>query len=168
MAYVIQDARVGSQPIADTSTVQNHPLGTVVNAYDPTHGWGRFQYLKGVANTVAGSWVTIQSDDWTTALLAAGAIGPVGIAMSANDDATDYGWYMIDGKCADAKASTASGTITDNLVVYIDDTAGDVAATTVAGDRVWGVRAASGNTTLGRVDVEIHNAFTNAGKNAST
>jgi len=30
MAYAIMDALIGSQPIADTSTVQNHPLGTIV------------------------------------------------------------------------------------------------------------------------------------------
>lgn len=167
MAWVIRTPLIGVQPITETSTTARHPLGTTVQAYDPTYGEATFVYAKGVTGTLDGSWVTLQSDDWDTALLAAGAIGPVGIAMSANVG-SQYGWYMTDGKRADARATTASGNIADNAVVYIDDTAGDVAATTVAGDRVWGVRAGSGNTTLGKVDVEIHNAFTNAGKNAST
>src|SRR6185312_15318133 len=49
---------LGLQPIALTSTVQNHPEGFIVEAQDPTFGGGEFIYLKGVASTVVGSMVT--------------------------------------------------------------------------------------------------------------
>ena len=69
MAFIITGGVAGAQPIADTSTVQNHPTGKIVTAKDPTLGEGEFIYLKGVASTVVGSWVTYKSDDWTTALV---------------------------------------------------------------------------------------------------
>ena len=55
MAFRITSNVVGSQPIADTSTTKNHPLGTIVTAVDPTLGGGEFIYLKGVASTVVGT-----------------------------------------------------------------------------------------------------------------
>jgi len=42
MAFVIRDNMVGWQPIADLSTVKNHPLGTIVKAVDPDLGEGEF------------------------------------------------------------------------------------------------------------------------------
>ena len=67
--YQIVNPIVGMQNIADTSTTQNQPLGTIVQAND-------------VASTAYGS---------------ANAIGPVGISMSINV-ASQYGWYQIYGK----------------------------------------------------------------------
>ena len=67
MAYVITSSiAAGAQAIADTSTTQRHPLGTIVNAYDPTYGAGEFIYLLGVANTVVGSAATYNADGFTT------------------------------------------------------------------------------------------------------
>ena len=97
MAYSITNTTLGYQPIAGIDTVQNHPLGTRVQAKDPTYGVGEFIYLAGVASTVTGSWVTFDQDGNTTALLAANAIGPVAVAMGANV-ASSYGWYQIYGK----------------------------------------------------------------------
>src|SRR5690348_11164155 len=96
MAYRIL-SMIGAQPIADTSTTQNHPLGTIVRAVDPTYGEGEFIYLLGAGSTAVRDWVSYNSDDWTTTRLAANAIGPVGVAMSANV-ASQYGWYQIGGK----------------------------------------------------------------------
>ena len=157
---------VGYPRIADTSTTQDLPLGTIVQAKDASYGVGEFIYLKGVASTAVGSWVTYNMDDGTTTLLAAGAKGPVAVAMSANV-ANQYGWYQIQGK-ADAKVVTASGAITDDDDLYIGTTAGEANDTTVAGDRIWGVKTASINTTLGMIEAEIHRPFVNAGSNAST
>jgi hypothetical protein len=83
MSFVIKNPLVGVPQITDHTTDQKMPLGARVNAYDPTYGEGEFVYAKGVASTVLGSWVTFNEDDWSTALLAANAIGQVGIAMSA-------------------------------------------------------------------------------------
>ncbi len=97
MAYVVQNPLAGFQPIAVTDTTQNHALGTIVRAVDPTYGEGEFIYLKGVASTVVGSLVDYDSYLATTALApATGGIGAVAVAMSANV-ASQYGWYQISG-----------------------------------------------------------------------
>lgn len=131
MAYTITDQVIGTQPIAVTDTVQRHPLGTIVRATDPVYGAGEFIYLKGAANVAIGSWVTYNLDDGSVTLLAANAIGPVGVAMSANV-ASQYGWYQISGK---AIGLCLSGFL-DNANVYATATAGSVDDAVVAGDRV--------------------------------
>ena len=57
MAYTITTPLAGFQGIALTDTTQNHALGTIVQATDPTYGAGEFIYLKGIASTVVGSMV---------------------------------------------------------------------------------------------------------------
>lgn len=97
MTYVISTPQIGMQPIEVTSTVQKHPLGTIVNASDPTYGAGEFVYLKGIASTVVGSLVDYDPYLATTALApATGGIGPVAVAMSINV-ALQFGWYAIGG-----------------------------------------------------------------------
>lgn len=147
MAYTIADTFLGYPKIAATSTAPwvgggtlntTPPLGTIVTAADPTYGTGEFIYLKGVASTEVGSWVTYNADDNSTTLLAANAIGPVGVAMSANV-ASQYGWYQIRGK-AIGKALTG---FVDDANVYATATAGSVDDAVVAGDRVKNAKGAS-------------------------
>lgn len=138
MAYVMQEAYVGVQQIADISSTQRHPLGMIMRAADPVYGAGEFIYLKGVASTVLGSWVTYNSDDNSTTLLAANAIGPVAVAMGINVESY-YGWYQIQGKAV-GKALAA---FADNANVYATATAGSVDDAVVAGDRVKGAKGAS-------------------------
>lgn len=126
------------QAIGEVSTTQQHPLGTIVVAEDSTYGSGEFIYLAGVASTAIGSWVTYNSDDGSTTLLAANAIGPVAIAMQATVAST-YGWYQIQGK---AVGLCLAGFL-DNANVYATATAGSVDDAVVAGDRVKGARGAS-------------------------
>ena len=138
MAFTITTPQLGFQKIADTSTTQNHALGTVVEAVDPTYNAGTFIYLKGVASTAVGSWVLYNPDDGSTSLLAANDIGSVAIAMSANV-ASQYGWYQIRGKAV-GKALTG---FVDNANVYSTATAGSVDDAVVAGDRVKNAKGAS-------------------------
>ena len=138
MAYIIDEARAGVQSIADTSTTQKHPLNTIVRATDPTYGAGEFIYLLGLAATAVGTWVTYNGDDGSTTLLAANAIGPVGVAMSANV-ASQYGWYQISGK-AIGKALAAYA---DNGLVFATATAGSIDDAVVVGDRVKNALGAS-------------------------
>jgi hypothetical protein len=129
------------QAIADISTTQLLPLGTRVKAVDTAstaYGVAEFIYLKGVASTALGSWVTYNQDDHSTDLLAANAIGPVAIAMGANV-ASSYGWYQIFGK---AVGKALSGFV-DNANVYATGTAGSVDDAVVAGDRVKNAKGAS-------------------------
>lgn len=109
MAFRITSQVVGSQAIADTSTTQLHPLGTIVTAVDPTLGGGEFIYLKGVGSTVVGSIVNYD-DNFQTALdtsATAGPSRPLAVAMSANV-ANQYGWYQISGLAVATKANTVS------------------------------------------------------------
>ncbi len=163
MAYTIQTALIGAQPIAVTDTVQNHPLGTVVRATDPTYGAGEFIYLLGVASTAVGSWVTYRTDNGATSLLAANDIGPTAVAMSANV-ANQYGWYQIFGKAV-GKALTG---YVDNALVYATATAGSIDDAVVSGDRVKCALGASAVDTpsSGLAEFEIQYPFMDDGSAA--
>jgi len=162
MAYTITETTLGVQPIAIDETTANQAvaLGTIVQAADPDLGSGEFIYLKGVASTAIGSWVTYNSSDNTTALLAANAIGPVAIAMSACV-ASEYGWYQIGGKAV-GKALTG---FVDNANVYATATAGSIDDAIVAGDRVKLAKGASAVDTpsAGLAYFEIQRPFMDDG-----
>ena len=165
MAYstdwrVIAPAQIGWQPIDKVSTTQQHPLGIIVQAKDfgtNGNGVGEFMYVKGVASGAVGSWVTYNTDDYTTALLAANAIGPVGIMMAVLDAATDYGWIQIGGKAV----GLALTGFADNGNVYATATAGSVDDAIVAGDRVKRAKGASAldGPATGMAEFEIDRPF---------
>lgn len=139
--FIIREGIVGMQDIAVTSTTKQHSLGTVVKAVDiasTAYGEGEFIYLKGLASTVVGSFVTYNADDGSTTLLAANAIGPVATAMSINV-ANQYGWYQIKGKAVGKVAAAFA----DNGLVYATATAGTADDAVVAGDRVKNCLGAS-------------------------
>lgn len=163
MAFVITESLGGFQPIAETSTTQRHALGTIVRAVDPTYFAGEFIYLKGVASTAVGSWVTYNKDDCATTLLAANAIGAVGVAMSANV-ASQYGWYQIEGKAV----GKALASYADNGLVYATATAGSVDDAVVSGDRVKNAIGASAIDTpsSGFAEFEINRPFMDDGSAA--
>lgn len=158
MAFRHIDGRIGRQPIADTSTTADGVtrLGEIVQAYDDTYGTGEFIYLEGVASTAIGTWVTYNADDFTTTRLAANAIGPVAVAMSANV-ADQYGWYQIQGKAV----GLALAAYADNGLVYATATAGSIDDAVVAGDRVKRAKGASAVDTpsTGFAEFEIDRPF---------
>ena len=156
MAFIHTSHRLGLQRLDETSTTQNHELGLIVQAEDPTYGSGEFIYLLGLAATAVGSWITYNADDFSTTLLAANAIGPVATAMSANV-ASQYGWYQIQGK---AVGKVAAGFV-DDANVYATATAGTVDDAIVAGDRVKRAKGASDIDTpsTGLAEMEIDRPF---------
>lgn len=154
MYRIVDPQLIGAQAIADTSTEQKHALGLVVQAVDPTLGSGEFIYLLGLLATAIGSWVTYNQDDNSTTLLAANAIGPVAIAMSANV-AAQYGWYQIGGKAS----GLALAAFADNANVYATATAGSVDDAVVAGDRVKRAKGASVIVGAGLAEFEIDRPF---------
>lgn len=157
MAYSIVNQALGLPKIASTSLTSypaTAPLGTIVDAVDPTYGAGRFIFLKGLAATAVGTWVTYNNDDYSTTLLAANAIGPVAVSMSANV-ASQYGWYQIQGKAL----GLALASFADNGNVYATSTAGSVDDAVVAGDRVKNAVGASTITGAGLAEFEINNPF---------
>lgn len=156
MAYQFKQTYfIVPQAIEVDSATQLLPLGTRVQAVDPTYGVGEFIYLKGAANTILGSVVVFNTDDWTTTLLGVNAIGPVAVAMSPCV-AGEFGWYQVFGK-----AVVDSNTVADNANVYATGTAGEVDDVVVAGDRVKNAKFASANGTpsAGLAECEITYPF---------
>jgi hypothetical protein len=158
MYRIISPLLIGAQGIHDTDTVQRHALGTIVTAEDPVYGVGEFIYLRGLAATAIGTWVTYNQDDNSTTLLAANAIGPVGVSMSANV-ANQFGWYQISGK---AIGLCLAGFL-DNANVFGTATAGSVDDAVVAGDRVQNAKGASaiGTPSGSFAEFEIWRPFVN-------
>lgn len=151
MVYTPSENTLIGQQIAATNTTAQHKVGTIVRCKDPDYGSGEFIYLAGVASCAVGSWVTYNMDDGSTTLLAANAIGPVGVAMAATT-ASYYGWFQIGGKAV-GKCLTQ---FADNGAVFATGTAGSVDDTSVAGDLVNNAKGAS--TTVvdsGVADFEI-------------
>lgn len=153
MPYGSNENSLIGQPIAETSTIQAHRFGDRFKCSDETYGPGEFIYLKGVASTVVGSVVTFNSDDWTTALAVANAVGPVAVAMSASDAATKFGWYQIYGK----GVARVLALFADNADCYLTATAGSVDDSDVAGDYIRGMVGASavGTPAANLAEVEL-------------
>lgn len=158
MAYVIQNSLAGYQPIAVTDTVQNHSLGTLVRAMDPTYGTGEFIYLKGIASTAIGSMVDYDTYLATTALSpATGGTGAVAVAMSANV-ALQYGWYQVEG-AAVVKAPNAMVVGAD--VFSLAATPGSVDDAAVAGEQILNAKVSTTTATpaAGFAVIQINRPF---------
>lgn len=153
MAYSFVDGRIGAQAIADNSTTQKHPLGTIVRAVDSTYGEGEFIYLKGVASTTVGAPVTYNTSSYTTALAAVGAnkAQPMAFAMSACV-ASEFGWYQVGGIVVAKKTCTVS--LAANAAVGVLTTG--LIAGTGSGKEVQGALvAAVASATAGRTTVQL-------------
>jgi len=155
--WKVVDGRIGVPAIELNYTDEKLPLGTRVKAYHATYGEGEFVFLKGVASNTRASWNTINFDDGSTALLAANAIGPVGIAMSASV-ASEYGWYQIYGKAV----GKALASYADNGLVWATATAGSVDDAIVDGDMVHLAKGASALDTpdTGLAEFELAHPYT--------
>lgn len=149
--FKVVNAPIGCQPIGEYSTTQNHALGKRITAKDVNDGEAEFIYLKGTSGTVVGTWVTYDQDNFGTTRLAANAIGPVAIAMSACDASTKFGWYAIFGKI---EAQMAANFADDGLV-FATATAGVADDAVVAGDRVKNAYGAETITGAGLAEVRI-------------
>jgi hypothetical protein len=146
MANLTGYAGAFSGDTSEISTTKQYPLGT--RAFD-TAG-NEYMYVQGVASGAAGSWVSVDEAHVTT-LLAANAVGRVGVLMAALDATTDFGWMQIYGKNTIAKADT----VADNKSLYIDATAGQADDAGVAGDAIFGAVSRSA-TASGVITVELN------------
>ena len=162
MAYAIQTPSLGYPPIAEFIAATGDyitppPYGTIVTAVDPTYGSGEFIFLKGLDTTGVGTWVTYNLDDGSTALLAANAIGPVAVAMSACVTGK-AGWYQISGKAVGKVLASYA----DNGLVFATATAGSVDDAVVDGDMVHLAKGASaiGTPSAGLAEFEISRPYT--------
>jgi hypothetical protein len=110
-------------------TEQKLPIGT----RQRDKNGNEYVYLKGVASTLAGSWVTFD-EAGTTTLLAANAIGPVAVAQAAIDATTEYGWYCVYGSTSALLAANCA----DNAKVGRETTDGYAGDGRAAGDEIYG------------------------------
>jgi hypothetical protein len=127
MAFFVGPEVVVGAP-GDIHTSALNSVGTTARGSDRNV----YIYLKGVASTVAGSWVTYD-EAGVTALLAANAKGPVAVASAATV-ANTYGWYCIFG----TPNALIAANCADNVCIgreTSDGTAGDGRA---AGDEIIG------------------------------
>jgi hypothetical protein len=109
-----------------------------------------YVYLKGVSSLAAGSWVTFDEGGVTT-LLAANAVGPVAISMSANTDSTKFSWFQRVGVNLIASTDTTAA----DKALYIDGTSGRADDAVVSGDLICGAysqAADSSNVCTVRID----------------
>lgn len=147
------------QKINEVSTTQKHDLGTIITATDrdsTAYGVGEFIYLKGIDNTVAGSVVLYQADDYSTKLAVSGDIGPIALAMT-NNVANTFGWYQIKGK---GISKVASG-FADNSNCYLSATAGVLSNTVLSANYVFNIKGGSaiGAIGIGLAEVELERPF---------
>lgn len=144
---------IGGQAIANTETTQQHQLGMVVRAFDPTFGIGEFIYLKGVASTAVGSIVSYNTSNFTTVLCPVGnnRSRPVAFAMSANV-ANQFGWYQIGGVAVARKTCTIC-LVTSGVVGVL--TIGLVAGTGSGKELRGAIVAATASASAGRTTVQL-------------
>jgi len=144
MTFIIVNGLAGYQPIADTSTVQNHPIGTIVRAVDPTYGEGEFIYLKGGAS-IAANMVVYYYDNAaanSAKLTTTSGVVDGGSNLAVSKAATTaalYGWFQIGGNAVVLKTATKIDPAS-TFKVYLSATAGRVMPTSVAGRQILGAR----------------------------
>lgn len=104
-------------------------------------GSNTFIYMKGVASNAAGKWVTYD-EGFVPTLLAANAVGPVAISMSANTSATNYSWYQVQG----INTIASTDTVAADKALFIDGTAGRADDAVVTGDLIIGAYSMTADT----------------------
>ena len=98
-------------------------------------------YLKGVASVVAEDFVSYD-ENFAMSRTLADRVGPCGVAMSALDAATKFGWAQIFGN-----GTVDSATVAADKALYLTATAGRVDDTDVAGDLIHGMVSTGADAT---------------------
>ena len=149
MAYTPSTPELGIQPIAQipTTGTVNHPLGTIVDAYDPTYGAGKFIYLYGVAANVVGYVVTYNVlTGITTAIPNTANLGtPFAVSMTANTSTTTGSWYQIQGAAVIKKTAVK---VSPAVKLYISATPGRLMPTAASGKQALNVITQNAATVL--------------------
>lgn len=123
-------------PVTVVHTTQKEDLGSMI-----TIGGKVYVYMKGVSSGAAGAWVTYD-ENYATTLLAANAIGPVGIMMAALDATTKFGWVQRLG----FNTIASTDTVAADKQLYIDGTAGRADDAVVTGDMIVGAISQTADT----------------------
>ena len=158
----LYDDTGGQSASPDTAAARD--LGFEKGSRFMDHNGNEYIYLAGVASCAAGSWVSFNQADHSTALLAANAIGPVAVAVGACT-ASYAGWFQIYGACSRGLCLTQ---MADNGQVWATATAGSVDDASVAGDLVNRARASALTTVdSGFTSFELHYPYVDNNSSAS-
>lgn len=128
---------VASDALDQVDTVKRYALGTFIDL-----GLDAYVYVQGVTSGAANKAATYTSAGVTT-LIAANAIGRVGVFMADLDATTKYGWLQVKSITG---RSVATDTVAANTTPYIDGTAGRVDDAVVAGDKVYNMHILTADT----------------------
>lgn len=103
------EVRHNQQPIGTVSSVQQHPLGTIIRGVDGLLGEGEFIYLQGVASCLAADLVSYDPFTGLTTRAAATANSGLPLAVATAPLALgEYGWFQISGTMTVANNATAA------------------------------------------------------------
>lgn len=134
--------------VGDIDTVQKNNLGERVQTTDGNE----WIYLAGAASVVEGDFVTYNATTYVAVRLVHDAVGMVAISPAAIL-AANWGWFLIKGFYATARAASA-GSVAAAGGVFSSGVAGAVDDSSVAGDFVNGVVSTAADT-AGIVPVQI-------------
>jgi hypothetical protein len=137
MAMDVQFADPAIGRSSDVHTTQYNRFGYKARGVDGSE----WVYVKGVASGALGKFVTFD-EAFACTLLAANAVGPVGVLDATLDAATKYGWAQVYG--VNTYAST--DTVAADKAMFIDGTAGRVDDAVVTGDLVVGCASQTADT----------------------
>jgi len=116
------------------------PVGTRFCQADADGEMKEYIFLKGVASTAARDVVTFD-ENFQSARLVPGAVGPVAVALAAIV-ANKFGWYQIYGN-----GSVASDTTAADKALYADTASGRVDDAVVTGDLILGIVSTAADST---------------------
>ena len=165
MTFVPTNPEAGIQPIAQAATTGtvNHPLGTLVNAYDSTgvQGMCTFIYLYGVAANIVGLLVTYNaSTGITTAAPSTAHLGqPLAVSMNANTSITTGSWYQVGGVAIIKKTAVK---VNPAVPIFLSGTAGRVFPTATSGKQILNavtVNAATVASATSTINVQMQYPF---------
>ena len=135
-------------------------LGQIVQAYEPTLGYGEFIYLAVPVSTAVPlgtvvTWFTGTAANYTVAVIPTTAKGgePAAVCVSntvgatggitSNASSIQYAWFQIVGLAQALKTAVIH---TLNGRVFVSGTAGRVMVTSAVGTQLIGARFASSNS----------------------
>jgi len=135
--------------VTSVDTVQRNMLGARIQASNGNE----YVYLAGVASCAEGDFVSYNATTYVAVRLIANAVGMVAIAPAAIL-AANWGWFLIKGFYATARAQSAGSIAAAGGVFATSAAAGTVDDSSLAANFVNGV-VSTASDTAGIVPVQI-------------
>ena len=135
-------------------------LGQIVQAWEPTLGYGEFMYLGVPTSTAVPlgtlvTWMTGTNANYIVAVCptTAKSAAPVAVSVSnttgatggitSNSSSVQYAWFQVAGLAQTLKTAVIHSL---NAKLFVSGTAGRVMVTSASGTNIIGARTASSNS----------------------